>query len=167
MEEELSLFCHTEYPRLVGALSLYCGDRWLAEELAQESMVRVVRDWSKVRNLAAPGAWAHRAAINLANSHFRRTVAERRARHRMAARDNLIQENPDTPTALAVRDALASLPKRQRAVIVLRFFADLSVREVADLLDCPEGTVKSFTARALRGLRTAGLNELKEAARAV
>lgn len=70
---------------------------------------------------------------------------------------------PDTSTALAVRQTVASLPQRQRAVIVLRFFADLSVREVADVLGCPDGTVKSLTAKALASLRTTDLIEPREA----
>jgi RNA polymerase sigma factor (sigma-70 family) len=62
-----------------------------------------------------------------------------------------------------VREAVAALPRRQRAVIVLRFFADLSVREVSELLGCPEGTVKTLSARALAVLRATDLAELKEA----
>lgn len=163
MDQELSAFCRHEYPRLVGALSLYCGDAYVAEELAQEVIVRVVSDWGKVRRLAAPGAWAHRVAINLANSHFRRRLAERRAKQRLYARAALAVHQPDTSTAVAVRQTVASLPQRQRAVIVLRFFADLSVREVADVLGCPDGTVKSLTSKALASLRTTDLSELKEA----
>lgn len=163
MDQELSAFCRREYPRLVGALSLYCGDAYVAEELAQEVIVRVVSDWGKVRRLAAPGAWAHRVAINLANSHFRRRLAERRAKQRLYARAALAVHQPDTSTAVAVRQTVASLPQRQRAVIVLRFFADLSVREVADVLGCPDGTVKSLTSKALASLRTTDLSELKEA----
>lgn len=163
MDQELSAFCRREYPRLVGALSLYCGDAYVAEELAQEAIVRVVNDWGKVRRLAAPGAWAHRVAINLANSHFRRRLAERRAKQRLYARAALAVHQPDTSTAVAVRQTVASLPQRQRAVIVLRFFADLSVREVADVLGCPDGTVKSLTSKALASLRTTDLSELREA----
>ena len=162
MNGELAHFCRTEHPRLVGVLSLYCGDRYVAEELAQEAIVRVISDWGRVRRLDAPGAWAHRVAINLANSHLRRKLAERRAKQRLSARTPRAHHDPDTPTAVAVRAAVASLPKRQKAVVVLRFFADLSVREVADLLDLPDGTVKSLTSRALASLRATSLGELKE-----
>jgi RNA polymerase sigma factor (sigma-70 family) len=123
----------------------------------------VVSNWGKVRRLAAPGAWAHRVAINLANSHFRRRLAERRAKQRLYARAALAVHQPDTSTAVAVRQTVASLPQRQRTVIVLRFFADLSVREVADVLGCPDGTVKSLTSKALASLRTTDLSELREA----
>jgi RNA polymerase sigma-70 factor (sigma-E family) len=167
VDEDLTHFCRAEYPRLVGALSLYCGDRHVAEELAQDAIVRVISDWPKVRRFQAPGAWAHRVAINLANSHLRRRLAERRAKQRLFAYVPRIHHDPDTPTALAIREIVASLPKRQRAVVVLRFFADLSVREVADLLDCPEGTVKSLTAKALSSLRATSLGELKEVSDAI
>jgi len=155
LDRDLAEFCRVEYRRLVGLLSLYCRDRHLAEELAQDALVRVVSHWDTVRTLNAPSAWTYRVAINLANSHLRRLLAERRASKRLMAGAVTVQSDPDTPTAVAVRDAVSALPKRQRAVIVLRFFADLSVREVSELLSMPEGTVKTLTAAGLARLRTA------------
>jgi RNA polymerase sigma factor (sigma-70 family) len=155
--DELAEFCHAEHRRLVGALSLYCRDRNVAEEIAQDAIVRVIANWSRVRRLDSPSAWAHRVAINLANSHMRRRMAERRATRRLSSRRTSIQHEPDTSTAIAVRAAVAGLAKRERAVVVLRFFADFSVREVSELLGYPEGTVKTLTARALTSLRDAGL----------
>jgi RNA polymerase sigma-70 factor (sigma-E family) len=162
VDEELAEFCRVEYRRLVGVLSLYCGDPQVAEELAQDALVRVVSHWQRVRRFGSPSAWTYRVAINLANSYLRRRLAERRATRRLSARASTIQHAPDTPTAVAVRAAVAGLPKRERAVVVLRFFADLSVREVSELLGYPEGTVKTLTARALAALRTSNLNELTE-----
>ena len=63
----------------------------------------------------------------------------------------------DEASAIAVRDALQRLPDVQRQALVLRYFADLSVREVARLMSCPENTVKTHTRRALEALRTQGL----------
>ena len=63
----------------------------------------------------------------------------------------------DTALRLAVRDAVAQLPERQRATLVLRYFADLSVREVATVLGCAEGTVKAQTSAAIDALRRAGI----------
>lgn len=131
MDEELADFCRAEYRRLVGVLSLYCGDREVAEELAQDALVRVVSNRPRVGGFDSPSAWTYRVAINLANSYLRRRLAERRATRRLSARASTIQYDPDTPTAIAVRTAVAGLPKRLRAVVVLRFFADLSVREVS------------------------------------
>jgi RNA polymerase sigma factor (sigma-70 family) len=162
VNEELVRFCQAEYPRLTGMLSLYCRDRHIAEELAQDTLLRVVNNWGRVRQLDSPSAWAHRVAINLANSHLRRVLAERRATRRASSRAATVHYDQDTPTTLAVRAAVAGLPSRQRAVIVLRFFADLSVREVSGLLGYPEGTVKTLTARALASLRASNLPELQE-----
>jgi RNA polymerase sigma factor (sigma-70 family) len=157
--EGLAEFCRAEHPRLVGLLSLYCRDRRIAEELAQDAMIRVISDWNRVRELESPSGWAYRVAINLANSYFRRRLAEHRATRRIPP--GAINHEPDTSTAMAVRQAVASLPRRERAVVVLRFFADLSVREVSVLLGYPEGTVKTLTARALATLHRSGLNEIE------
>jgi RNA polymerase sigma factor (sigma-70 family) len=161
VDHELAEFCRAEYRRLVGLLSLYCRDRHVAEELAQDALVRVVSHWRTVRRLDAPTAWTYRVAINLANSHLRRRLAERRASRRLQARAAPAAVDPDTPTAIAVRTAVSRLPKRQRAVVVLRFFADLSVRDVAQLLEMPEGTVKTLTATGLAALRAA-MNDQEE-----
>jgi RNA polymerase sigma factor (sigma-70 family) len=163
VDDELAEFCHAEHRRLVGTLSLYCRDQHVAEELAQDVLIKVIGHWSSVRRLDSPSAWAHRVAINLANSHLRRRLAERRALRRLSGRPAATQPDPDTPTALAVRAAVSGLPRRERAVVVLRFFADFSVRDVAELLAVPEGTVKTLTARALATLRATGLAELEEA----
>jgi RNA polymerase sigma factor (sigma-70 family) len=162
VDDDLAVFCRAEHRRLVGVLSLYCRDRHVAEELAQDTIVRIIGDWGRVRQLDSPSAWAHRVAINLANSHLRRRLAERRALRRLSNRPRVEQHDPDTSTAVAVRAAVAGLPRRERAVVVLRFFADFSVRDVADLLGMPEGTVKTLTARALAGMRAAGLSDLQE-----
>ena len=146
-------FCRRLRPQLVGALTLYCGDRLLAEELAQDTLVRVLDRWSSVQMMAAPEAWAHRVAINLANSWFRRRAAERRARQRLQATAGTATPTVDTEARLTVRRAVAALPPRQREAVVLRYFADLPVEEVARLMRCAPGTVKSLTHRAVTALR--------------
>ncbi|MDQ4125469.1 MAG: hypothetical protein M3134_07710, partial [Actinomycetota bacterium] len=100
---QLISFCRREHGRIVGLLSLYCGDAAVAEELAQDALARVCRDWRKVRRMDYPEAWASRVAINLANSHFRRRAAEKRARERLAARPEAEAGAPDTALALSVR----------------------------------------------------------------
>jgi RNA polymerase sigma factor (sigma-70 family) len=161
-ESEFAAFCVEEHPRLVGALSLYCGDRVLAEELAQDALSRACRDWRKVRHLGAPGAWTHRVAINLANSHFRRAAAESRAKRRLQE-DRRAYGDPglDRAAAMDIRSAVASLPRRQRTALILRYY-DLSVRDVAAAMECPEGTVKTLTSKAIASLwQSLSLHELK------
>lgn len=144
-----------EWPRLVGSLTLYTGDRELAEDLAQETLIRACGHWNEVCALATPSAWTHRVAFNLAKSQFRRMLVRRRYQH--IERLELVAHDPDTPTRLAVRKAVEGLPEPQRRALVLRYFADLSVREVAALMGCPNNTVKTHTRRAIEALRDAGL----------
>jgi RNA polymerase sigma-70 factor (ECF subfamily) len=150
---DLTAFCEAEWPRLVGALSLYTGDADLAEELAQEAVARACRHWRRVRKMDAPGAWLHRVARNLAHSHFRRARVGARAVAR-AATDDVTGAGDD---AVVIRTVVASLPERERDVIVWRFYLGLSVRETALELDIPEGTVKTLTHRAVARLRERGV----------
>ena len=144
---------------------MYCGDRGVAEELAQETLARACRDWRKVRSLDHPEAWAQRVAINLANSFFRKKAAERRAKVRLTSVTGTgTGTAAEAADAVAVRQAVAALPRRQRTALVLRYFADLTFAEVAELMDCPEATAKSLARRAIQRLREeSGLIELKGA----
>lgn len=160
---ELITFCADEWPRLVGALTLVTGNRDVADELAQDTLVQVCRHWRKISRYDAPGAWAHRVAMNLANSHYRRRAAERRAVTRLHQRGGATPASAtnatpvDTADALAVRSAVRSLPTRQRMVIVLRYYLDLPVAETAQAMQCPEGTVKTLTRQAILALRQTGI----------
>lgn len=162
-DEDLILFCQIQYPDLVGLLSLYCRDQWTAEELAQESLARLCRDWRKVRSMDNPEAWLRRVAFNLAKSRFRRQLAERRARERIQALASGVRGEPDSVESIFVREAVAALPHHQKAVVVLRYYGGLSFPEIATTLDLPEGTVKSHAHRALHRLRRElDLEESKE-----
>jgi RNA polymerase sigma-70 factor (sigma-E family) len=149
---ECEEFVRAQYPRLVGGLTLHCGDPALAEEMAQEALSRVWDHWDQVRDHPSPQAWAWRVALNLTTSWFRRRAAERRAAQRVGAPP---EEAPvsDTADRLAVRDAVRLLPPRQRAVLVLRFYDDLSVAEAATAMRCAPGTIKSLTHHAITSLR--------------
>ena len=154
--QELDAFCRREWPRLVGALALYTGDALLAEELAQEALTRAARDWRKVSHMDAAGAWVHRVGLNLAHSHFRRAQVARRARAKLAA-EAIGGHETDTADTLAVRSAVAGLPERERRALVLRYWFDLPVDEVAAAMHCPPNTVKTLTRRAVLALRDAHL----------
>jgi RNA polymerase sigma-70 factor (sigma-E family) len=148
--DDVVAFCRSMHPRLVGALALHCGDRDVAEELAQETLARVWERWSSVSVMDSPASWTYRVGFNLAASRFRRRAAERRAHARAGHPDDHV---PDPAAAVAVRDAVAALPPRQRAAVVLRYFADLSVDDTASVLGCAPGTVKSLTSQAITALR--------------
>ena len=78
-------FCEALSRRLVGSLVLFCGDRMVAEELAQEALARALERWAQVSVMMSPEAWVYRTAFNLARSAHRRRAAERRALKRMVA----------------------------------------------------------------------------------
>jgi RNA polymerase sigma-70 factor (ECF subfamily) len=146
-------FCEETRGRLVAALVLYTGDRHVAEELAQEALARAWERWDRVGAMASPEGWTFRTARNLAVSRWRRLGVERRARR---ATTPVVA---DPAEGVALRDAVAALPERQRATIVARYYLGLSVAEAAAHLGCAEGTVKAATSQALDRLRTHGFVE--------
>jgi RNA polymerase sigma-70 factor, ECF subfamily len=154
---DFTAFYGVYFQRLLGSLVLYTGDRELAMDLAQETMARAYRDWRKVSQLDTPPAWLHRVAFNLANSAFRRRLTERRSARR--SQDARLGEHHDSDAAAAVvvRELVASLPPRQKTALVLRFYADMAVADVADLMRCADGTVRALTSQALATLRRSGL----------
>lgn len=147
-------FFDATMPGLVGGLSVYVGDRGLAEELAQEAMLRAFRRWEHVAALDVPEAWVWRVAVNLAKSHFRRRRIARRVHRRLerAAPDATSIE--DRTWAVAVQDAVAALPARQRLAVVLRYYLDLSVADTAARMDATADAVRSLTKRGVASLRT-------------
>jgi RNA polymerase sigma-70 factor (sigma-E family) len=153
---DLARFCDHEYPRLVGTLTLYCGDRDVARDLAQEAMLRLVQAWPRVGCYARPGAWLHRVAMNLANSHFRRRRAEWRANRRSAGRGSTVVDDgaDTTETGAVMREAVRRLPRRQREVLILRYFLDLPTDVVAEELGITVGSVRVLTHRAVKTLRS-------------
>jgi RNA polymerase sigma-70 factor (sigma-E family) len=141
--------------RLVRAARLLtAGDEHWAEDLVQTALTRLYVAWPRVSKAHGPGAYARKVLVNAFIDDTRRPW---RRRETSAA------EPPDAAAAEpAVGDllvdgtvllALAELPPRQRAVVVLRFLLDLDVQATSRALDCSEGTVKSQTSHALTKLR--------------
>ncbi|MFZ1994297.1 MAG: SigE family RNA polymerase sigma factor [Solirubrobacteraceae bacterium] len=141
---------------LLRSAYLLTGDRDLAEDLLQVVLVRVGRRWDVARE--APHAYAHRVLVNLLHDR-RRNLSRRVTEAPLAELNDRREPVVDGSDALVDRIALASavrrLPARQREVVVLRFFADLSVSETAAAITASEGTVKTHTSRALNALRGA------------
>lgn len=128
-----------------------------AEDLVQETLFKVARRWPRVRRMEHPNAYARRILVNRALSGSAR---------RTRRRGELIAPIPCEPIAVAgvpgefdghdeLIAALATLPPRQRAVLVLRYFLDLPEAEVAAALKCSLGTVKSSASRGLARLEQA------------
>jgi RNA polymerase sigma-70 factor (ECF subfamily) len=138
-------FFRAEYPKLVAIGRAMTGDHDTACELAQETLVRCLRGWSRVGTLDVPGAWARRVLINLAIDTHRRRDRERRGAARTRVDD---VSSFDDPVIDGWWTAVRALPDRQRAAVVLHYVEDRSVREVADVLGVAEGTVKASLAKA-------------------
>ncbi|MBT1095674.1 SigE family RNA polymerase sigma factor [Streptomyces chartreusis] len=151
-EASLHAFVEGRRTALFRSAYLLCGNPDEAEDLVQTTLVKVVlgaRRHSRLDNL---DAYARRTLVNT-------FIAGRR---RFWRREQAYGELPDMPersvdsdTGVMVRAALAQLAPRQRAVLVLRYWEDLSVSDTAELLGMRESTVKSHTARGLAALRAA------------
>jgi len=149
-EDEFVRFAEAIAPRLRRTAFLLCGDWHTAEDLAQTTLAKVFASWRRIRNGDAVSAYAMRTLLNsyLAESRRKRLgelLTDRLPEHAV--------ESPSPELRLAVLAALATLPPRARAIVVLRYWADQSVDQTAALLGCTPGNVKSQSARALDKLR--------------
>ncbi len=141
-------------PELRRTAFLLCGDWFLADDLVQDAAARVYARWPRIAGLESPDAYLRKTLVNLYLDHTRRP----------ARREELVAELPDRAAPAAGdgidhRDqllaALRDVPAGQRAVLVLRFWEDLSVEQAAAALGTSTGNVKSQTARGLETLRAA------------
>jgi RNA polymerase sigma-70 factor (sigma-E family) len=139
--------------RLRRTAYLLCGDWEQASDLVQEGLIRVYVAWPRLTRAGREYAYAHRTVVNAFLDHARR----RSSTEVPAEPDRERSSGQDVAESVALRtslmSALADLPPRQRACVVLRYFDDLSVADTAAVLGCSEGTVKSQTSRALTSLR--------------
>jgi RNA polymerase sigma-70 factor, ECF subfamily len=148
---DLAAFIAAEHPRLVHAASVLLDDHAVAEEIAQEALLRAASRWEHVRELEAPGGWVHRVAVNLATSQLRRRAVERRARGKLARGEHELP--PDSDTAVMVREALRALPVAQRRVLVLRHVLGWSAPDIAALDGGTPEAVRRQLHRARAALR--------------
>jgi len=131
---------------------LLCGDWHTADDLVSTALVKLLRHWSRVSAMENIDAYARRVLLRAWLDERRRPW--HREQFRAQVPDRAASPGYDVADRLAVLELLAHLPARRRAVLVLRFFCDLSVEETAEALGCTTGTVKSQTARGLSALRT-------------
>jgi RNA polymerase sigma-70 factor (sigma-E family) len=131
---------------------LMCQDWQQVDDLAQTAMTKLYAHWPRVKKFENPDAYLRRILVNTYLSETRKPWWRRSTSHEMPGLETPAAV-PDVETALELRQALAALPPRQRATIVLRYYCDLSVEQTAAELNCSQGTVKSNTARGLAALR--------------
>jgi RNA polymerase sigma-70 factor (ECF subfamily) len=147
-DESFEAFFEAEYPGICRALWLGLGDGSELEDAAQEAFARAFRKWSTVSRLDRPATWVYVVAVRQARGRRDRL-------HRVSV---LGYEPPDPieriVSRLSIVTALDQLAPRQRLAIVLRYYADLSVRDIARAMRCREGTVKATIHVAHDRLRT-------------
>jgi RNA polymerase sigma-70 factor (sigma-E family) len=150
-DDEFTGFAQAAFPRLRRTAFLLCGDWYTAEDLAQIALTKVFASWHRILKRDAVDAYARKTLLNVY------LADAKRKRHSEVLAGGLPERPVDLPgpeLRLAVMEALATLPPRARAVVILRYWEDLSVDQAAAALGCSAGTVKSQSARALDKLRS-------------
>ncbi|WP_037560006.1 SigE family RNA polymerase sigma factor [Spirillospora albida] len=149
MDVDFREWAAVRLPALLRYAHLLTGDRHQAEDVVQTALVRMLVAWPRVQRKDDPEGYARRTITRLA-------IDSRKARWR----ERLTDAPPERPVGPApdedrweMWEALAALPRRQRAVVVLRYYEDLSEEQIADVLGCSRGTVKSQASKALAKLR--------------
>jgi RNA polymerase sigma-70 factor (sigma-E family) len=149
--EEFSAFAASRWPGLVRLAFGLTGDRWAAEDIAQTALARAYVTWRRVSRADDPDAYLRRILVNASHRRFRRRrVAEQTGDPPETSVDGPADLVGERAALLA---ALRPLPPRQRAVIVLRYWEDLTDAQIAATLGCSPGTVRSQLSRALAKLR--------------
>jgi RNA polymerase sigma-70 factor (sigma-E family) len=160
--EEFERFVADSADDLLRTGFLVVWDLTSAEDLVQECLFQTARRWHRVRTMEHPTAYARQILVNLALDDAKR---RRRRRSELDLQNRPAMEDRDDQAAASALgmveitseliDALSALAPRQRAALVLRYIEDLSETQVAEILGCSVGTVKSTTSRALEHLRKA------------
>jgi RNA polymerase sigma factor (sigma-70 family) len=140
-----------EWPRLVATFTLASGDWEVGREIAAETCARALERWERVSRMVSPGGWAYRVGLNLLRRHYRRLLSERRALKRIDVRPES-GELPDDGLDLWI--AVAGLPVRERAAVILRYGAGMTEPEIASVLGVAAGTVSATLNHARTRLRS-------------
>lgn len=138
-------FFRTEYPAVLKTAYLVTHDREAARDVTQEAFIQLLRHWRKVSRYERPDAWVRRVAIRIAVRQSRKLSRQRSAEVEPIAPPH-VQMDPDV-----VREVRA-LPAMQRAAVVLFYFEDRPVSEIAEILDCSPSTAKVHLHRARKTL---------------
>ena len=153
---EFAEFAHARQAHLRRMAFLLCGNWHDAQDVTQTALMNLYRAWNRARRADSIDAYAHRVLVRAYLSQRRKVLRQqsRAAEFALSSERAAASGGQDQPELrLALLAALAQLPPRGRAVLVLRFWEDLSVAATADALGCSTGNVKSQTSRALARLR--------------
>lgn len=151
VETEFEALFRDVFPRLVSLGALKTGRVDIARDLAQETMTRAHARWDELATYDAPAAWCRTVMVNLLIDHHRSRAAEQRAVERIGGA-------PDpaplaTPSLDEWTELVAPLPERQRMIVTLYYADDLTVGQIAQLLDTSRGAIKAALFKARRTLR--------------
>ena len=149
-DEEFREFMRGRWAATVRLAYGLTGDAWQAEDVAQDAFARAYASWGRVSRAGDPQAYVRRIVINEYRRRFRK---QRVAEELPGVLPDAGTVPPGPEERSALLDALRSLGPRQRAVIVLRYWMDLSEAETAAALNCSRGTVKSQASRGLAALK--------------
>jgi RNA polymerase sigma-70 factor (sigma-E family) len=156
VREAFDEYVRARGPRLVRTAYLFTGDRHVAEDVVQNALASLIVSWRRLRDVANLDAYVYRSVVN-AGRRWRRRRWTGEIPYGYLPEEEAVAE--DAPARFDGRTdmiaALRRLPPRQRAVLVLRYYADLSEAETAAVLGCSVGTVKSQSSRGLAALRAA------------
>ena len=151
-DAEFSAYMAARQPALIRTAFLLAGDRATAEDLVQTSLAKLYLSWDKVLNREAIDGYVRRIMINEHNSLWRRAWKRTEVASEVVA-DHSVVDVYDDGRAAAVWELVKTLPRKQRTVIVLRYYEQLSEAEIAHTMGISTGTVKSQASRALAALR--------------
>jgi RNA polymerase sigma-70 factor (ECF subfamily) len=138
-------FYRREYRNMVGLAYVLTGNRWTAEDTAQDALTAAFRKWKVLSTFDSPGAWLRRVTCNRSVSLIRKRVREAKLLAILSGRttSDIRLDDDDAAFWQAVR----RLPVRQAQVIALFYFDDRSVADIATVLECSEGSVKTHLSR--------------------
>lgn len=133
---------------------LLCGDRGMAEDAVQTALVKVYLRWTRIERQNAVHSYSKRAVVTAVIDEFRRPWRRATVMAELPDTHSVTDGTQTVDDRLVLRQALASLPARQRAAVMLRYVEDLDVAQTAELMRCRPSTVANACAAALASLRT-------------
>ena len=152
-DAEFEAYMAARQPSLLRTAYLLTGDKHTAEDLVQTALAKLYLSWDKVHRRELVDGYVRRILVNENNSLWRRAWKRREVATEVMPDTLTVLDRPDHGEQSALWEFVQTLPKKQRAVIVLRYYEDLSEAEVAEILGVSVGTVKSQASRALASMR--------------
>lgn len=152
-DAEFEQYMAARQPALLRTAYLLTGDQHSAEDLVQTSLAKLYLSWDKVQRRELVDGYVRRIMVNEHNSLWRRAWKRQEFATDTIPDHTGVEDRPDHGERSALWEFVQTLPRKQRAVVVLRYYEDLSEAEVADILGISVGTVKSQSSRALAALR--------------